>query len=62
MEANIMFVTMVVFAYVSPETVLPVTSVLAALLGVVMMFGRTTFRFIVQKILLATFRKPPGKI
>ncbi len=57
-----MFTTFFIFAYVSPETVLPVTSVIAALLGVVMMFGRTTFRFIARKILPSKFRKHPGKV
>ncbi len=57
-----MFTTMLVYAYVSPETVLPVTSVIATLLGVVMMFGRTTVRFIAQKILPSKFRKHPGKV
>jgi hypothetical protein len=30
------------FAYLSPETCLPLTSVIATAFGVVMMFGRTT--------------------
>jgi hypothetical protein len=36
------------FAYFGPETVLPVTSVVATVLGIVMMFGKNTFRFILQ--------------
>jgi hypothetical protein len=34
-----------IFAYFGPETVLPLTSIVAAALGVVMMFGRNSFRF-----------------
>jgi len=34
----------VVFAYFGPETVLPMTSVIATVVGVFMMFGRTTLR------------------
>ena len=33
------------FAYFGPETVLPLASVLATVFGVVMMFGRASFRF-----------------
>ena len=32
------------FAYFGPETVLPLASVLATVFGVVMMFGRASFR------------------
>jgi hypothetical protein len=34
------------FAYFGPETVLPVTSVLATIAGLAMMFGRNTLRLI----------------
>ena len=34
-----------IFAYFGPETVLPLTSIVAAAVGVVMMFGRNTLRF-----------------
>lgn len=33
------------FAYFGPETVLPLASILATVFGVVMMFGRASFRF-----------------
>jgi hypothetical protein len=33
------------FAYVGPETILPVASVFAAVLGVLMMFGRKILAF-----------------
>lgn len=39
------------FAYFGPETVLPLASVIATVFGVVMMFGRASFR-----IALAPFR------
>ena len=34
-----------IFAYFGPETVLPMTSIVAAAVGVIMMFGRNSFRF-----------------
>jgi hypothetical protein len=37
-----------VFAYFSPESLLPVTSIIATVIGVVMMLGRGVFRFIVR--------------
>ena len=36
------------FAYLGPETVLPLTSVVAAVTGVVMMFGRNSVRFVIR--------------
>lgn len=36
----------VVLAYFGPETVLPMTSVIATVVGVFMMFGRNTLRFL----------------
>lgn len=44
-----MFSPAFIVAYFSPETVLPVTSVVAAVLGVVMMFGRTCLRLVTGK-------------
>jgi hypothetical protein len=35
-----------IFAYFGPETMLPLTSVLATVAGLVMMFGRTSIRII----------------
>ncbi len=40
-----------IFAYFGPETVLPLASILATVFGVVMMFGRLSF-----KMMLAPFR------
>jgi hypothetical protein len=37
----------VVFAYFGPETVMPMTSVIATFAAVVLMFGKTLFRFAV---------------
>ena len=36
------------FAYFGPETTLPLASVLAGVLGVVMMFGRATLRVLAR--------------
>ena len=41
-----MFTSAVVLAYFGPETVLPVTSIVATVIGVVMMMGRSTLRWI----------------
>jgi hypothetical protein len=35
-----------IFAYFSPETLLPVTSIIATIAGVMMMLGRGVLRFI----------------
>jgi hypothetical protein len=37
------------FAYLAPETVLPFTSVIAAVAGVVMIFGRNAAGFVVAR-------------
>jgi hypothetical protein len=37
----------VVFAYLGPETMLPMTSVVAGAAGLVMMFGRSSVRWLV---------------
>ena len=39
-----------VVAYFSPETLLPVTSIVATAVGLVMMFGRTTLRLIARGV------------
>ena len=43
---------LVIFAYLGPETVLPVTSALAGAAGVAMLFGRTLLRWATK-----TFKK-----
>jgi hypothetical protein len=42
------------FAYFGPESMLPLTSVVATVVGIFLMFGRNTFRLI-RRMLLATF-------
>ena len=46
-----------VLAYLGPETMLPMTSVLAGVLGFIMMFGRKVFDFTV-----GLFRKQPVSV
>ncbi len=48
-----------VFAYVGPDTFLPVTSVLSALVGVVMMFWGTGQRWFARGILARLRRGTP---
>ena len=38
----------VIFAYLGPETMLPVTSAVAGLVGVLMMFGKSSFRRVIR--------------
>ncbi len=48
------------FAYIGPETMMPVASVLAAVAGVVMMFGRNILligRSMVRRVLPQSKRK-----
>jgi len=47
--------TYVVFAYLGPETVMPVTSIIATVAAVVVMFGKTLFRFAVGWIRTAWY-------
>jgi hypothetical protein len=50
----------VLFAYLGPETMMPITSVLAATLGVFVMFGRSALQFgrnLVRRVWSATSRK-----
>ncbi len=47
---------LIVLGYVGPETVLPVTSVVAAVTGMVLMFGKRLWRKLAG--LLSFFRKP----
>lgn len=37
-----------VFAYFSPETLLPATSIVATIAGIMMMLGRGTFRLMIR--------------
>jgi hypothetical protein len=47
-------------AYFSPESLLPVASIVATVLGLMMMFGRTTLRLIVRAIKPSRFRTRRG--
>jgi hypothetical protein len=47
-----------VFAYFGPETLMPVASVLGAIGGVVMIFGRTIVR-LASRSVRAVLRRPP---
>jgi hypothetical protein len=50
-------VPILIFAYFSPETLLPVTSIVATVIGVVMMFGKTMFRLTLSA-LRSILRRP----
>jgi hypothetical protein len=45
-----MFTSNIIFAYFSPETLLPVGSILATVLGVAMMVGRGSLRFVIRSV------------
>ena len=47
----------VMFAYMAPQPFLPLTSVLAVLVGVVLMFGRNTLRVVPRWVRPATIRR-----
>jgi hypothetical protein len=58
--------SMAIFAYLGPETMLPMTSAVAGVAGVVMLFGRGSFRWASEKVrgLASRIRrrpKPTGK-
>jgi hypothetical protein len=46
----------ILFAYFGPESMLPLTSIVATVAGVFLMFGRNTFR-ILRRMLVTTFSK-----
>ena len=56
-----MYFTNLLFAYMSPETVLPVTSLLATVVGVAMMFGRTAYRLAVRWVRFVMTRRSRGE-
>jgi hypothetical protein len=52
------------FAYIGPETMMPVASVIAAVAGVFMMFGRSAVGFVrglARRVWPGSSRKPPTK-
>ena len=50
-----------VFAYFGPETVMPVTSILATVAAVVLMFGKSLFRLVAYWVRRASFRGRHGQ-
>jgi hypothetical protein len=50
-----------VFAYFGPETVMPVTSILATIAAVVLMFGKSMLRLVAGWVRRATFRGRHGQ-
>jgi len=52
-EASAMFDLNLVWAYVDPVTVLPATSIIATLVGVIVLFGKSILRAVVRWARLA---------
>ena len=53
------------FAYIGPETMMPVASIIAAVAGVFMMFGRNVmgfFRYMLRSIMPGSQRKPTPRV
>lgn len=50
-----------VFAYLSPETVMPLTSILATIAAVFLMYGKSMVRLIVYWVRRVTFRRGHGQ-
>ncbi len=50
----------VMFAYLAPPPFLPMTSVLAIMVGVVLMFGRNMLGLVTRWVRLATVRRTRG--
>ena len=50
-----------ILAYFGPETVMPVTSILATVAAVVLMFGKSLFRLVAYWLRRATFRGRHGQ-
>lgn len=38
-----------IFAYIGPETTIPLLSVIASVIGALLMCGRTTFKYLIRK-------------
>jgi hypothetical protein len=49
-----------VFAYFGPETVMPVTSIVATVAAVILMYGKSLFRLVAGWIRRASFRRRHG--
>ena len=52
-----MHATLIMFAYMAPQPSLPMTSVLAAVAGLFLMFGRTALRLVTRRLRSATSQK-----
>ena len=50
-----------ILAYFGPETVMPVTSILATVAAVVLMFGKSLFRLVAYWVRRASFRGRHGQ-
>jgi len=50
------------FAYFSPETVLPATSTIAAVAGFLLMFGKQVGRFAAMRFRRAISRRPGSRL
>ncbi len=50
-----------ILAYFGPETVMPMTSILATVAAVVLMFGKNLFRLVAYWVRRATFRRRHGQ-
>ncbi len=51
-----------ILAYLGPETVLPVTSILATIGAFVMLFSKSVFRFIAYWVRRAAYRRRHGRV
>jgi len=50
-----------ILAYFGPETVMPVTSILATIAAVVLLFGKSMLRLVAGWVRRATFRRRHGQ-
>src|SRR4051794_39626 len=49
-RGGLRLMSLILFAYFGPETMLPLTSVVATVVGIFMMFGRTSLRLVRRSI------------
>lgn len=55
-----MFSSLGMFAYFSPETMLPLTSLIATIAGCAMLIKRSSIRFVIHCFRAAVRRRRPG--
>jgi hypothetical protein len=60
-EADVIQAFGLLFAYFGPETVMPMTSVIATVAAIVMMFGKTIFHYAVGWLRKGWYLLPRGK-